>query len=329
MWICGANGFAHCLCREPERALEMFERARRLSPRDLSMFLWLPGGAIAHLLAGRPEQAIQWTDDALRLNPRHLISLLLRAAAEMAGGQDDAGRRSVERMRAINPALDIKICQQDVAVQICRRQGTYSLGPEGSRSARLTPWMSSASGTTWKSSYVRAKSAMHYIADITSPGTNIQTANSTRFALQVTRFHVCTVAPDAALNGCTFTFDAKVGPCGWLRRREVFYPQCASLRYLRRIAVGNEPCGRGALYLLYTPGAVGAVNWQPATHSRCAQECFRLGSNGYFTFPLATPIPSKQTCATRGKIDVIGPFEILADYPAHLRLYSPLPLRVC
>jgi TolB-like protein len=90
VWICGANGFAHCLCREPERALEMFERARRLSPRDSSMFLWLPGGAIAHLLAGRPEQAIQWADDALRLNPRHLISLLLRAAAEMAGGQADA-----------------------------------------------------------------------------------------------------------------------------------------------------------------------------------------------------------------------------------------------
>ena len=112
VWICGANGFAHCLCREPERALEMFERARRLSPRDLSMFLWLPGGAIAHLLAGRPEQAIQWTDDALRLNPRHLISLLLRAAAEMAGGQDDAGRRSVERMRAINPALDIKFASK-------------------------------------------------------------------------------------------------------------------------------------------------------------------------------------------------------------------------
>ena len=112
VWICGANGFAHCLCREPERALEMFERARRLSPRDSSMFLWLPGGAIAHLLAGRPEQAIQWADDALRLNPRHLISLLLRAAAEMAGGQDDAGCRSVERMRAINPALDIKFASK-------------------------------------------------------------------------------------------------------------------------------------------------------------------------------------------------------------------------
>jgi tetratricopeptide (TPR) repeat protein len=112
VWICGANGFAHCLCREPKRALEMFERARRLSPRDSSMFLWLPGGAIAHLLAGKPEQTIQWTDDALRLNPRHLISLLLRAAAEMAGGQDDAGRRFVERMRAINPALDIKFASK-------------------------------------------------------------------------------------------------------------------------------------------------------------------------------------------------------------------------
>ena len=120
VWICGANGFAHSLCREPERALEMFERARRLSPRDSSMFLWLPGGAIAHLLAGRPEQAIQWADDALRLNPRHLISLLLRAAAEMAGGQDDAGRRSVERMRAINPTLDI-VREVTLLIRACPR----------------------------------------------------------------------------------------------------------------------------------------------------------------------------------------------------------------
>jgi TolB-like protein len=108
VWICGCNGFGHALCRNPQRTLDMLERARRLSPRDPTMFLWLPGGAIVHFLAGRTEQAIQWTEDALRLNPRHVISLLLRAAAEVAAGQSDAGRRSVERMRAVNPALNIR-----------------------------------------------------------------------------------------------------------------------------------------------------------------------------------------------------------------------------
>ncbi|MGA8815715.1 MAG: winged helix-turn-helix domain-containing tetratricopeptide repeat protein [Xanthobacteraceae bacterium] len=112
VWICGCNGFGHALCRNPQRALTMLDRARRLSPRDSSMFLWLPGGAIAHLTGGRPEQAIQWTEDALRLNPRHLISLFLRAAAEMTAGRDSAGRRSVERMRAINPGLDIKFASK-------------------------------------------------------------------------------------------------------------------------------------------------------------------------------------------------------------------------
>jgi tetratricopeptide (TPR) repeat protein len=72
------------------------------------MFLWLPGGAIAHFLAGRPQEAIRWTEDALQLNPRHLISLLLRAAIEVAVGRDAVARRYVERMRAINPALDLK-----------------------------------------------------------------------------------------------------------------------------------------------------------------------------------------------------------------------------
>jgi TolB-like protein/Tfp pilus assembly protein PilF len=108
VWICGATGFAHCLCRQPERALERIERARRLSPHDSSMFLWLPGGAIAHLLAGRPQHAIRWTEDALRLNPRHLISLLLRAAAEMAANREALARQFVERMCAVNPKLDLK-----------------------------------------------------------------------------------------------------------------------------------------------------------------------------------------------------------------------------
>ena len=64
--------------------------------------------AIAHFWTGRPQEAIRWTEDALQLNKRHLISLLLRAAAEAAAGRDAVARRYVERMRAINPALDLK-----------------------------------------------------------------------------------------------------------------------------------------------------------------------------------------------------------------------------
>jgi hypothetical protein len=109
------NAFAHALCRNPDRTLAMLDRARRLSPRDSCMFLWLPAGAIVDLIADRPDQTIRWTDDALRLNARHLMSLFLRAAAEMSGGRSDAGRRTVERMRVINPALDIKFASKMLA----------------------------------------------------------------------------------------------------------------------------------------------------------------------------------------------------------------------
>jgi TolB-like protein/Tfp pilus assembly protein PilF len=112
VWICGGNGFANALCRQPNRALDMLKRARRLSPHDPSMFLWLPGGAIAHFLAGRPQEAIRWTEDALQLNPRHLISLLLRAAAETAAGRDAAARHYVERTRTINPTLNLKFASR-------------------------------------------------------------------------------------------------------------------------------------------------------------------------------------------------------------------------
>ena len=97
---------------QPATDARYARRTRRLSPRNSGMFLWLPGGAIVHFLAGRPEDSIRWSEDALRLNPRHLISLFLRAAAEVAAGRDMAARRFVERMRAINPALDIRFASK-------------------------------------------------------------------------------------------------------------------------------------------------------------------------------------------------------------------------
>jgi TolB-like protein/Tfp pilus assembly protein PilF len=112
VWICGACAYGHALTRNPDRTLALLERARRLSPNDPSMFLWLPGGAIAHLLAGRPDDAGRFAEDALRLNPRHLISLLLRTAAEVAAERHDVARQFVERMQQISPALDLKFAGQ-------------------------------------------------------------------------------------------------------------------------------------------------------------------------------------------------------------------------
>lgn len=108
VWICGCNAFGNAVCRRPDRALELLERARRLSPYDPSMFLWLPAGAIAHLCAGRPEQSIWWTEEALKLNPRHLISLFLRTAAEIKMERPEVARQFAERIHNINPAIDLK-----------------------------------------------------------------------------------------------------------------------------------------------------------------------------------------------------------------------------
>lgn len=112
VWVCGACAFGQALNRNADRAIALVERARRLSPIDPSMFLWLPAGAIAHLLAGRPKEAIRWSEDALRLNPRHLISLLFLAAAEIAAGEKGEARRVVDRMLGINPALDLRFARK-------------------------------------------------------------------------------------------------------------------------------------------------------------------------------------------------------------------------
>jgi TolB-like protein/Flp pilus assembly protein TadD len=112
VWVCGGCAFAQALNRNPDRAIALAERARRLSPIDPSMFLWLPAGAIAHLLAGRDQEAIRWSEEALRLNPRHLISLLFRTAAEIAAGNDKVARQFVGRMLGINPTLDLKFASK-------------------------------------------------------------------------------------------------------------------------------------------------------------------------------------------------------------------------
>jgi hypothetical protein len=95
----------------------MLERAQRLSPRDPGMFLWLPGGAIVHLLEKRNDEATRWTEDVLRLYPRHLISLLLRAAADMGAGNTSAARQHVERIRGISPTLDVAFASKMLAFQ--------------------------------------------------------------------------------------------------------------------------------------------------------------------------------------------------------------------
>ena len=75
-----------------------------------------------------------------------------------------------------------------------------------------------ASGTTRKSPHVRFRSAIPHITDISSRSrghrsassflTNTYTPNSApRFALKVTPFRDCTVAPDLAPNNCTFVLD--------------------------------------------------------------------------------------------------------------------------
>ena len=71
-------------------------------------------------------------------------------------------------------------------------------------------WRMSVSGPTRKSRRVAAKSALHHITDISSPGANTNTANSAAHSFRppdYTHFTPARLRSIGALNGCTFVFD--------------------------------------------------------------------------------------------------------------------------
>src|SRR5439155_7985678 len=57
------------------KAIELFRRAERLSPRDPRGWLFATGLASAHFYEGHFDEAVSWAEAALVQNPRVTIAL--------------------------------------------------------------------------------------------------------------------------------------------------------------------------------------------------------------------------------------------------------------
>jgi TolB-like protein/Tfp pilus assembly protein PilF len=96
---------------EPDRAVECFEHAMRLSPVDPLTWWMQEGMAKAHFFAGRNDEALSWARMALRGLPVNHSGLRIAAARCALAGRDAEAKRLVARLLEIDPVLRISNLQ--------------------------------------------------------------------------------------------------------------------------------------------------------------------------------------------------------------------------
>jgi TolB-like protein len=99
-WIESCSG-------NPQRSLELLERAERLSPRDPRGWHIAAAMANAHLMDGRFTEAVMWAKKSLMYNSRYAIGLRHLAAGLAMQGDTDAAAAVVREILDIEPDLTL------------------------------------------------------------------------------------------------------------------------------------------------------------------------------------------------------------------------------
>src|SRR5262245_27686632 len=103
-----ASGWVKVWLGEPDRAVEHFARAMRLSPLDPLTFTMQQGIAQAHFCTGRYSEALTWAKMALREQPIGHPALRVADASCALVGRDEEAKRLIARLLEIDhPALRI------------------------------------------------------------------------------------------------------------------------------------------------------------------------------------------------------------------------------
>ena len=101
------SGWVRILLGEPTLAIEHMSRAMRLNPLDPLIFAMQTGTAAAHFLAGRYDDASSWAEKALGMHANYAPALRLSAASHALAGRVAEARKSMVRMRQIDPGLHL------------------------------------------------------------------------------------------------------------------------------------------------------------------------------------------------------------------------------
>ena len=101
------SGWVKVWLGEPDRAIEHFAQAMRLSPIDPGLVGMQQGTAHAHFFAGRYDEAVSWAKMALRELPDSHPALRIAAASCALTGRDEEAKKLTARLLEIDPALRI------------------------------------------------------------------------------------------------------------------------------------------------------------------------------------------------------------------------------
>jgi adenylate cyclase len=94
-------------CIELDRAIQHFERAMRLSPRDPEIGLMLNGIALAHLIAGRATQALTAAQKGIDELPRFTSVHRIKIAALVDLGRLQDAKMAAETFLTLDPTFSI------------------------------------------------------------------------------------------------------------------------------------------------------------------------------------------------------------------------------
>ena len=90
-----------------EAALEQFETAFRLSPRDVHITTWYNYLAVAAFVAGRDEEAVEWARKTVQANPQFPGGLRTLAASYGSLGRLTEAETAREKLQVLLPHLTI------------------------------------------------------------------------------------------------------------------------------------------------------------------------------------------------------------------------------
>ena len=94
---------------EPAKAIEMYHRAERLSPRDPRQWLFATGMGMALFFQDRFDEAAYWAEKALADNPRCTIALRTLAGSLAKTGQREQAAVAVQTLLKVEPQLTLSI----------------------------------------------------------------------------------------------------------------------------------------------------------------------------------------------------------------------------
>ena len=99
----GMGGWVNNYLDEPDRAVEHFERAIRLSPLDPLMYTMQAGMAMAHFSASRNDEAAAWAVKAIRAQPSFLSALRIATACNALLSRQLEAEKYLAQLRAVDP----------------------------------------------------------------------------------------------------------------------------------------------------------------------------------------------------------------------------------